>query len=138
MHINDILKQAQLQKDFVGTDNTGTTLSHCDFGDSTPRQKQNRPLKADGHAGLIAIQMLEYHGFPVSIQGASELLKSHGYVSNDVGRRMREAKKWLVSQGFTIMTTEHKTLKGQTYNAWAIMPTYDLQQAALAKLKGTK
>lgn len=138
MRIIDILKQTKLQHDFVPTDNAGVSLAHCDFGDSTPKQNLNRPLKADGHAGLIAIHMLQYHGFPISIQGAVDLLESHGHVSNDIGRRLREAKSWLKRQGFEIMTTNHTSLKGQNYKGWTIVPNPELQQAALAKLKGKK
>lgn len=136
MRIIDILKQTKLQHDFVPTDNAGVSLAHCDFGDSTPKQKLNRPLKADGAAGTIAINLLG--GRILSIQDIRSILAKSGITSNDEGRRKREAESWLIRQGLEIGEWDCVTPMGVRFKRWFVKPNPELQQAALAKLKGKK
>jgi hypothetical protein len=116
------------------------TSTRCpDFADSKP-QRENRPLKADGQAGIITkhLLLMAYASVEVggtvrySVQDIIGVLDGYGITSNCPDRRLREAVKWLEREGCTV----HKEwIEGKTrYMTWRV-EWNDAAQKAMNKLK---
>lgn len=75
-----------------------------DFSDSHPN-KEHRPLKANGQAGILAKALLRYNSMQrkwsrgVTIGMCSSLLD---FLSNSPDRRFREARAWIEREGIEI------------------------------------
>ena len=137
----DVLDFPLLRKlDPAFTSKAFFTSQHCpDFSDSKP-QRENRPLKADGQAGKIALFMLrradhftQAANQYVTVQDIICVLEGYGLTSNCPDRRLREAVKWLEREGCTV----HKEwVEGKTrYMTWRV-EWNDAAQKAMNKLKG--
>ncbi len=66
----------------------------------TSSQREQRPLKANSQAWLCARMLLLGHEF--TIQDIVKLLAARKIVSNDPGRRIREAIAWLKNEGIKV------------------------------------
>lgn len=116
------------------------TSTRCpDFADSAP-QRENRPLSADGQAGMVARRLLHIamHTVPVetTIQSVTKAFALNGIVSNCPDRRLREAVRWLEGEGCEVIKEWVKTDTSR-YMRWRVVWNAAAEKA-LAKLEQQK
>lgn len=101
-----------------------------DFTQSSS-QREQRPLKANSQAWMCARMLLQ--GYEFTVQDVVKEFAKKGIVSNEPGRRIREAVAWLKKEGVPV---RFKLVGGNPkHKRWFVEVNGDCEQEALTALR---